>query len=39
MEVYGMAAFGFVQFASDLTFLSCTVILWDILIRSFQSLA
>ncbi len=38
MEVYGMTAFGFVKSAPGLTFLSCTV-LWDILIRSFQSLA
>jgi hypothetical protein len=37
MEVYGMAAFDFVKSAPDLTFLSCTVILWSILIRSFQS--
>jgi hypothetical protein len=39
MEVYGMAAFDFVKSAPDLTFLSFTVILWDIRIRSFQSLA
>jgi len=32
-----MAAFDFVKFAPDLTFLSCTVILWNILNRSFQS--
>lgn len=37
MEVYGMAAFDFVKFAPDLTFLSSTVILWNILNRSFQS--